>query len=97
MWEFFDQIKHFIPTKNQLVEERNRNELKEATENKITILGSIPPRDVLAAETPENVAKATKEMLAGLTNKSRLVVSCAGGMPPNVSTANIKAFCEAVG
>jgi uroporphyrinogen decarboxylase len=73
------------------------NELKEVTENKITILGSIPPRDVLAAETPDNVAKATKEMLAGLTSKSRLVVSCAGGMPPNVSTANIKAFCEAVG
>jgi uroporphyrinogen-III decarboxylase len=72
------------------------NELKEATGNKITILGSIPPRDVLAAETPENVAKATKEMLAGLNTKSKLVVSCAGGMPPNVSTENIKAFIDAI-
>ncbi len=71
------------------------NDLKEVTENKITILGSVPPRDILASGTPEIVAKEVKELIGGLKNKSRLVLSCAGGMPPNVSTENIQALINA--
>ncbi len=71
------------------------NELKKATNNKITILGNIPPRDVLAAGAPEDVRKAVKELLSSLNDKSHFILSCGGGMPPGVSTNNIKAFCEA--
>ncbi|MFC2136938.1 uroporphyrinogen decarboxylase family protein [Bacteroidota bacterium] len=71
------------------------NELKETTDNKITMLGSIPPRDILASGTPEIVAKEVKDLIGGLKDKSRFVLSCAGGMPPNVSTENINALIEA--
>jgi uroporphyrinogen decarboxylase len=72
------------------------NEIIESTGHQLTILGNIPPRDVLAAGSPENVKKAVKEMLSGVTDKSRLIPSCGGGMPPHVRTENINAFLEAI-
>jgi len=71
------------------------NELKELTNNKVTMLGNIPPRDVLASGTPEEVTKATKELIGSLEDKSHVVLSCGGGMPPGVSTENINAFLNA--
>ena len=72
------------------------NELKTLTENKVTLLGNIPPRDVLASGTPEQVTKTTIDLINSLQDKSRVIWSCGGGMPPGVSTKNIKAFIAAV-
>jgi uroporphyrinogen decarboxylase len=72
------------------------NALHEATGHRLAILGSIPPRDVLAAGTPDEVGKAVRAMLAECKDKARLVPSCAGGMPPGVSTANLRAFIAAL-
>ncbi|NQT24726.1 uroporphyrinogen decarboxylase [candidate division KSB1 bacterium] len=72
------------------------NDLKKATQNKVVMLGNIPPRDVLAAGSPDDVKKATQDLLNGLEDKSRVLFSCGGGMPPNVSTENLKAFVETV-
>jgi uroporphyrinogen-III decarboxylase len=71
------------------------NEIHKATNNQLVILGSLPPRDVLAACTPEEVYAKTREMLQAVDNKSKLLASCGGGMPPNVSTENIQAFLKA--
>jgi uroporphyrinogen-III decarboxylase len=71
------------------------NELKEVTDNKMTILGNIPPRDVLSAGTPNDVAQAVKDLVGGLKDRSRVILSAGGGMPPGVSTENIQAFIEA--
>ena len=71
------------------------SEIKEATGNRLTVLGSIPPRDVLAAGMPAQVKQATDIMLNELNNKSRLILSCAGGMPPSVATENIRAMLQA--
>lgn len=71
------------------------NEIKESTNDKMVILGSIPPRDVLASGTPEQVSKAVKEQISALTSHSKVMISCAGGMPPGVKTENIKAFIAA--
>jgi uroporphyrinogen decarboxylase len=71
------------------------NELKEATNNNLTILGNIPPRDVLASGTPEIVSKEVKNLLSNLNDGSRFILSCGGGMPPAVSSENIKAFIAA--
>ncbi|MBN1952454.1 MAG: hypothetical protein JW801_14730 [Bacteroidales bacterium] len=71
-------------------------EMMDKTGHNMTILGNIPPRDVLAAGTPEDVIKVTKEMLASCTDMSRLMPSCGGGMPPKVTTENIKAFIAAL-
>jgi uroporphyrinogen decarboxylase len=75
--------------------EHSLQELKELTNNKVAILGNIPPRDVLAEGTPQQVADAVTESVAGLDDLSGLVLSCGGGMPQNVSNENIKAFIDA--
>lgn len=72
------------------------NELKELTQNKITLVGNIPPRDVLANGTHEEIVKTTKELINSLKDNSRIILSCGGGMPPGVSTDNILSFIEAV-
>jgi uroporphyrinogen-III decarboxylase len=72
------------------------NELKKATDNRVTILGNIPPRDVLSQGTPEEVATATRELIGGVEDKTRFIPSCGGGVPPGVSTENINAFINAV-
>lgn len=72
------------------------NELKELTQNKITLLGNIPPRDVLASGTTEDVIKTTSDLIMSLSNRNRIIMSCGGGMPPGVKTENINAFINTV-
>ena len=72
------------------------NELKKMTLNKVTLFGNIPPRDVLANGSMEQVAKTTNDLIESLDDKSRIIMSCGGGMPPGVSTENIQAFIKAV-
>jgi uroporphyrinogen decarboxylase len=71
-------------------------EMRRLSGNRLTILGNIPPRDVLAQGTPEEVRAAVKKLLAEVkTDPSRLILSCGGGVPPGVTTANLQAFLEA--
>jgi uroporphyrinogen decarboxylase len=72
------------------------NELKEKTDNKVTLLGNIPPRDVLANGSPEDVSSAVDDLINSLEDRSRVVMSCGGGMPPGVSSENLQAFVDAV-
>ena len=72
--------------------EVNLNELKEVTGNRVTMLGNIPPRDVLASATPDEVEQATRALVESLDDPSRVIFSCGGGMPPGVSSENVQAF-----
>jgi uroporphyrinogen decarboxylase len=72
------------------------NELRELTKNKITLFGNLPPRDVLANGTKEEVEIKTKELIESLHDKSRIIMSCGGGMPPGVSTEKINSFINSV-
>ncbi len=76
--------------------ETDLNQLKELTYNQITMLGNIPPRDVLAKGKPGDVMRSVRELIEGLNEKSRVILSCGGGMPPGVATKNINAFVQAL-
>jgi uroporphyrinogen decarboxylase len=71
-------------------------EMKGWTGNQIALMGNVPPRDVLAEGTPADVVRATTEMLNAVEDKSRLVVSVGGGMPPMAPTGNIRALIDTV-
>lgn len=76
--------------------EPDLNKLKELTGHQVTMLGNIPPRDVLANGSVLDIDKAVKELIQKLDRRDRVIVSCGGGMPPNVSTENIHHFIELV-
>ncbi len=71
-------------------------EIKDITSNGLTVLGNIPPRDILASGTTDDIRNSVKSLLDDTTDHSRLILSCGGGMPPAVSTENIQIFVDAV-
>ncbi len=73
------------------------SQMKELVNNSVTLLGNIPPRDVLAEGTAEDVRDSVKSMLGSVSDKSRIILSCGGGMSFGVSTENIEAFMKAAG
>ncbi len=76
--------------------EHSMSRMRKLTEGKVTLLGNIPPRDVLAAGTPDRVQEAVKLVLDDLEGDySRVVLSCGGGLPPGVPTENIQACVQA--
>lgn len=72
-------------------------ELIAVTGGNMTILGNIPPRDVLASGNAESIENAVREQLHDSYDKTRLILSCGGGMPPAVPTENILSFLQAAG
>ncbi len=76
--------------------EHSLAEMKERTGGTVALLGNIPPRDVLAQGTPEDVVKSVKTALEPLADRSRIIVSCGGGVPPGVPTKNLAAVLSAV-
>ena len=76
--------------------QRSVDEILDMTAGRLTVLGSVPPRDVLAALPPAEVAKAVRTQRAASAGRGGLIPSCAGGMPPGVSTENLRAFLDAL-
>jgi len=75
--------------------EHSIGRMQELTQGKVTLLGNIPPRDVLQKGTCQTVREAVIKSVKGLKNKSRIILSCGGGIPQGVGTENIQAFIEA--
>jgi uroporphyrinogen decarboxylase len=72
------------------------SEIRRIAGPDVVLVGNIPPRDVLAAGTPEQVSSAVKKAFEEISNHSRIIWSVGGGMPPDVNSININAFIEAV-
>jgi uroporphyrinogen-III decarboxylase len=72
------------------------DELKHLTQDRVTLIGNIPPRDVLASGSAADVTETTVNLVNSLQDTTRVIFSCGGGMPPAVSSENIQAFIKAV-
>ena len=71
-------------------------DLQELTGHQVTLLGNLPPRDVLASGSVDTVRRETTAMLSNIEDTRRIIPSCGGGMPPGVPSDNVRAFIEAV-
>jgi len=76
--------------------EHSIDEIRQLAGEEVALLGNIPPRDVLAAGSPEMVREKTIEMVSGTQVRSRIIWSCGGGMPQDVSTENIRMFIDTI-
>ncbi|MEK7719207.1 MAG: uroporphyrinogen decarboxylase family protein [Bacteroidota bacterium] len=72
------------------------NQIRELAGAEVALIGNLPPRDVLAAGKPQEVYSATQTMMRETNDHSRIIWSCGGGIPQNVSTENLQAFVKAV-
>jgi uroporphyrinogen decarboxylase len=76
--------------------EHTINEIRDLAGEDVALLGNLPPRDVLAAGSPEQVKELTQKMVEEVKDKRRIIWSCGGGMPPDVSSENIQMFIETI-
>ncbi len=76
--------------------EHPMREIRELVGHEVALIGNLPPRDVLGAATPERVSEETRNMVCSFGFKDRVIWSCGGGMPPGVSSENIKAFKKTI-
>ena len=75
--------------------EHGLGEIRQLAGDSVTLLGNIPPRDVLALGSPEEVSESVADALASVVDKRRIILSGGGGTPPGVPTANLDAFYAA--
>lgn len=67
-------------------------EIASRSDNSVTLLGNIPPRDILAGGTPEQVAQSVRDAMGSIPDGCRVIMSCGGGTPPGVTSENIEAM-----
>ncbi len=72
------------------------NQIRELAGLGVALIGNLPPRDVLAAGTPDQVYSETQKMMREAADHNRIIWSCGGGIPQNVPTENLQAFISAV-
>jgi uroporphyrinogen decarboxylase len=61
----------------------------------ICLLGNVPPLEVLAQGTPEQVQRSARECLRQHPSRRGLILSAGGGTSPGTPGANIKALIDA--
>jgi uroporphyrinogen-III decarboxylase len=76
--------------------EHSLGKIRELAGPGVILVGNIPPRDVLAGGTPEQVNAAVTKAFGEIADYNRIIWSAGGGMPPDVKNENISAFIEAV-
>lgn len=76
--------------------EHDVNEIRDRAGDQVTLMGNIPPRDVLGAGSCEDVRQSVAQLLGSVADKRRLIVSGGGFTPGAFSEDKITAFREAV-
>ncbi len=74
--------------------EHTFGEIRSLAGEGVTLLGNLPPRDVLALGSVEQVRQSVRDMVAGAGDRNSIIWSVGGGMPQGVPTENIRVFLE---
>ena len=72
------------------------SEIRTLAGDSVTLLGNIPPREILAMGSEDDVRASVSNMIMNCRDHSRIIWSCGGGMAPDTPSANIRAFIQAV-
>jgi uroporphyrinogen decarboxylase len=76
--------------------EHSMKEIRELAGSEIALIGNLPPRDILAQGTAKQVRNETRKMVHDFGDKNRVIWSCGGGIPQDVTTENINVFIETI-
>jgi uroporphyrinogen decarboxylase len=72
------------------------SEIRLLAGDSVTLLGNIPPREILAMGSQADVRASVSKMIRICGDHSRIIWSCGGGMAPDTPTGNIRTFIQAV-
>ena len=76
--------------------EHSFSQIRELAGESVTLMGNVPPRDVLAAGSVEDVRQSVTEALESLEDRRRVIVSAGGFVPPGVSGEKLEAILAVV-
>lgn len=76
--------------------EHDFEEVRRLAGDGVTLMGNIPPRDVLGLGTPEDVRASVSDLMAAVPDRRRMIVSAGGFTPGGFDEAKISAFRVAV-
>ena len=71
-------------------------EIRDLAGPGVILVGNIPPRDIMAAGTPEEVEVAVRKAFSETDNHDNIIWSVGGGMAPDTRDENINAFITTV-
>jgi len=69
--------------------------VRELLGPEVCLMGNVPPLDVLAQGSPEDVRASARACLAAFPDRRGLILSAGGGLSPGTPAANIHALVEA--
>ena len=76
--------------------EHDFQQVRELAGDGVTLMGNIPPRDVLGAGTAEDVRRSVATLLSSVSDPRRMIVSAGGFTPSGFGDEKIAAFRQAV-
>lgn len=77
--------------------EHGFNEIRQLAGDNVTLLGNIPPRDVLGLGTYDDIRQSVTQLVGSISEPRRVILSAGGFTPAQFSAEKIAAFCNAVG
>jgi uroporphyrinogen decarboxylase len=75
--------------------EHHIQEVRQLAGARVTLMGNIPPRDVLGLGTPDHIQRSVRDLLSSLTDRRRLILSAGGFTPGTFDAVKIASFCQA--
>ncbi|HEY61827.1 MAG: uroporphyrinogen decarboxylase family protein [Anaerolineales bacterium] len=70
--------------------------VREQVGSQVTLMGNVPPLDVLFKGTEQQVIESAKSCLDAFPDKRRIILSAGGGVSPDTPAKNIQALVDAV-
>jgi uroporphyrinogen decarboxylase len=76
--------------------EHDFNEIRELAGPNVTLMGNIPPRDVLGLGSCEDIQQHVARLVASIPDRRRMIVSAGGFTPAQFTASKIESFCHAL-
>ncbi len=77
--------------------EHDFEEMRQLAGDTVTLMGNIPPRDVLALGSCDDVRRSVRQLLDSVADRRRMIVSAGGFTHAQFSPDKVVAFCDAAG
>jgi uroporphyrinogen decarboxylase len=76
--------------------EHSFQEVRRLAGEDVTLMGNVPPRDVLGLGTLDSIRRSVTDLLSSVGDRRHMIVSAGGFTPSGFNEEKIDVFCQAV-